>query len=421
MEAVFRQTYPLKDIVVIDDASYDKTIDVVSKHNNVKVIRHKKNKGLAAVRNTAIKNIKSEFIASIDSDCLPRPDWLEQLMKKFNSTRVVGAGGRLSEAYTNTICDSWRAVHMKQHWGKKQTKPDFLFGSNTVFRRARLLEVGVYNEKLRNNYEDVDISLRLKKRGGVLIYEPKAVAYHQKRDEIYTLLNTYWQWNLRYYQKRKFYSTLGRFVFKIKDNIGLANRYIEEDIKSKRYNLLYLDFLLALHHSLKDFEYFILHDKQSYFKNSLLPFWISLIDLTFFYHLGISRRNMPTLAPKGDSLLQNYFALNLVIGKVIQDNFKDDTFKKILYKQLFWSFYKVEDSFLLNKLLILIELHNDWDGLLKKQQRNLNSKFLNKLSISFQKWTEDLIYRFPNIIHKIESSAKKAEMELSLSKEGGSV
>ena len=115
---------------------------------------------------------------------------------------------------------------------------------------------------LRSNYEDVDICERLKKKGYNLIYEPKAIVDHIKSDDLCSVLNTYWKWNIGYYKKKKYYANQKILNFKIKDNIGLAHRYIEEDIASKNYQLLYLDFLLTLHHSLRDFEYFISQNNQ---------------------------------------------------------------------------------------------------------------------------------------------------------------
>lgn len=407
LDAVLKQTFPLEEIVIIDDGSNDKTVELASCYP-VKIVRQI-NKGLAAARNTAIKNMNTEFIASVDADCLPEPNWLEQLMSRFNSPKIAGAGGNLLETYSSTIFDIWRSVHMKQYW-EKETTPSFLFGSNTVFRKETLVEVGLYNEDLRSNYEDVDICEHLKKKGYNLIYEPKAIVDHIKSDDLCSVLNTYWKWNIGYYKKKKYYANQKILNFKIKDNIGLAHRYIEEDIASKNYQLLYLDFLLTLHHSLRDFEYFISQNNQ---KDSncpgLLSFWFSLLDLTFFYHFDASRKNLSTLITRSDIFLQNFFALNLVLGECIKQNFRSDSFNGIFYKHLLLSIYKINDNYLLERLLNLIYLHKDWNGFLKKQQPNLNHAFLEVLSFNFQKLLIDLIHQFPKIIQMIKISAEKID------------
>ena len=213
LEAVFKQKYPLKGVLVVDDGSTDETVDIAAKYP-VKIIRHKKNNGLAIARNTAIKNIKTGFIASLDADCQPESDWLKNLMKRFSSAKIVGVGGKLLETYASSVFDLWRSVHMKQYWEDKNTMPPFLFGSNTIFRKKALMDIGLYNENYKNNYEDVDICGRFKKAGYTLIYEPKAIAHHLKNDNICSILDTYWRWNLGYYQKKRYYSNQKRFIFK---------------------------------------------------------------------------------------------------------------------------------------------------------------------------------------------------------------
>lgn len=411
LKAVFKQTHPLKEVLVVDDVSTDESLKIVSRYP-VKVIKHTENRGLAATRNTAIKNIDSEFIASLDADCIPEPDWLAQLMKRFNSSKIAGVGGRLLETYSSTVFDFWRSVHMKQHWGEKETLPNFLFGSNAAFRKKALIKAGLYNEKFKTNYEDVDMSLRLKKNDRVLVYEPRAIAHHFKNDNISSILNSYWKWNISYYQKGGFYRNTKNFTFKIKDNLGLANRYIEEDLDSKRYQLIYLDFLLALHHSLRDLEYFISQKNKRHPDYALFAFWFSLLDLTFFYHFDSGKNRLSTLIPKKDAFLQNLFALNLILGKCIGEIFKSEDFKKILYKHLLLSVYKIDSANLSEKLFLLVDLHKNWDGLFQKKQPNLNILFLKNLSLNFQKWLKDLTLRFPNIVEIIEMSAENIESSM---------
>ncbi len=212
-----------------------------------------------------------------------------------------------------------------------------------------------------------------------------------------------------YYQRENYYSDEKSFIFKIKDNIGLANRYIEEDIASKRYQLVYLDFLLALHHSLRDFEYFISQNKKNLDipDISSLSSWLTLLDLTFFYHFDSKKEVLSTFMPQANNFLQNFFALNLILGNSIQDKFKNDAIKKKLYWHLLLSVYNINDTYLLQKLLNLVELHQDWSGLIKKKHPNLNILFLKNLSLNFQRWLENLRYRFPSIIQMIEFSAEK--------------
>jgi len=413
LEAVLKQTYRIKEIVVVDDGSTDGSIDIVLRYP-VRLIRHTDNRGLASARNTAIKSMEAEFIASLDADCRPQPQWLELLMNKFISGEVAGAGGKLMEANSSSVLDSWRCVHMKQYWEDERTYPPFLFGSNTVFRKEALVDVGLYNEDYRSNYEDVDICCRLVKSGHKLVYEPQAVVMHLKSDDICSLLDNYWKWNFDYFQNQGVYSNPEQFGLKLKANSGLSVRYMEEDVSAGRAHLVYLDFLLAFHHFLRDVGYFMLLDNKSKTDrtdNSNLAFshWLALLDLTFFFHFDYSKDSLATFIPRRNALSQNLLLLNLVLAKFVQERFDDDNFLRILYKHLFLSVNRMDNDFLLDELLTMVSLRKNWDILLTKKQPNLNTAFLEIAFSTFRDRFDGLRGRIPDIIGMINSSAEKTE------------
>ncbi|MDD5115954.1 MAG: glycosyltransferase family 2 protein [Candidatus Omnitrophica bacterium] len=416
LDAVFSQSRQADDILVVDDGSSDTTADIAEEYP-VRIIRHARNLGLAAARNSAIKNTDADLIASLDSDCLPDKDWFSYLFKRMEMPNIAGAGGKMTEADTSGLFDKWRSVHMGQHWGNsKRLNPPFLFGSNTLFRRKLLLSAGSYNEKYRSNYEDVDISIRLRKKGFGLFYEPRAVVKHLKKDDMFSLLNNFWKWNFTYYIKEGFYKTPERFAFKLKDNIGLSNRFLEEDLTKKRHRLVYLDFLIALHHSLRDFDYFSFRGKKKSFDiaaPSKMSVWISFLDLDFFYHWDSAKRKLSTLVPKEKAFQQSFFALNLILSIFMKSKFGEEKFNERLRRHLFMSVFKIEDELLLNKMLNLAGSHQDWEGLLNKKHPNIDNEFLTILSSSFREWVEKLLYRFPGIVKIIKKSAEEAEKTIS--------
>lgn len=413
LEAVLKQTFPLDEIVVVDDGSGDDTACVVGRYP-ARLIRHPGNQGLAAARNTAIKNMRAEFVASLDADCVAASDWLERLMGRFDSAQIAGAGGRLLEE-PGTIFDAWRSVHMRQHWGDEEEQPPFLFGSNTVFRKEALVEVGLYNEAFRDNYEDVDISARLKLANYALAYEPQATARHLKRCDINSLFDTFWKWNRAYYEKQNYYGDLDRFAFKIKDNMGLANRYLEEDMRAGRGELAYLDFLLALHHSLRDFEYFISQHSQrgADIRYTPLLSWLVLLDLAYFWRIGSRKESLATVIPEKNASLQNYFALTLILAKPLQEDFPDVHFRKTLFKHLLMSSYRIANPYVLDTFFNLAERAPAWDALAGKTHPCLHNVFLKNVSSDFRAWQKNIVGRFPGIIRTIEASAEAMDTFLT--------
>jgi Glycosyltransferases involved in cell wall biogenesis len=81
--SLFQQTFNDIEYIFVDDCTPDDSIEKLQKiaqeyperQNRVKIVYHKKNKGSAAARNTAIENSTGKYILFIDSD-----DWIENNM-----------------------------------------------------------------------------------------------------------------------------------------------------------------------------------------------------------------------------------------------------------------------------------------------------------------------------------------------------
>jgi glycosyltransferase involved in cell wall biosynthesis len=198
LPAVMGQTHPLAQVLVVDDGSTDDTAAVVARHAKnsrypLRVIRHPANKGLAASRNTAIRETATDFVAALDADVLPASDWLERLAAEMTD-EVSAVGGELLEHYRTSLPDRWRAVHMVQHRGPRRVwRPPFLWGCNTLFRRSVLVEAGLYPEYCRTNAEDVKLCEAIRDRH-VLVYTHLAKCEHLRRDSLASLRRNFWKW-----------------------------------------------------------------------------------------------------------------------------------------------------------------------------------------------------------------------------------
>jgi cellulose synthase/poly-beta-1,6-N-acetylglucosamine synthase-like glycosyltransferase len=199
LTSIINQKQSVKDIIVIDAKSTDKTTSICKKYH-IQVIKQRY-RGLANARNLALKNSKTEFTASIDADCFLDTNWLEKILGHFKDPNVAGVCGKLIEKNNRTLADKWREFHLKQHWGNNSLiNPPFIFGSNSIFRTSALKKIKGYNEKYKTNYEDVDISERLKANGFKIIYEPAALCYHMREDTFLSIIKTARNWSFHSYQ-----------------------------------------------------------------------------------------------------------------------------------------------------------------------------------------------------------------------------
>jgi GT2 family glycosyltransferase len=256
IEAVLAQTRPPDEFLIIDDGCTDGTLDIAAKYP-VRVIRHERNRGLAAGRNTAFANAKFELVAAMDSDALAEKNWLESLLDAFKDPRVAGSGGRLIEKYREGSANAWRAAYLCQDLGETRIEiewpsPKRLGGFGTLFRKDAVLAVGGYNERYRTNFEDVDMCIRLLQAGHKLVFEPRAIAYHLRQDTVRTLLRTSWRSEFDTHYFNGGYNIL---PLKLLHNFRWARAMLWNDWRAGKKSLLGVDALMPWYHSYADLKY----------------------------------------------------------------------------------------------------------------------------------------------------------------------
>ena len=118
-------------------------------------------------------------------------------------------------------------------------------------------KVNGYNEKYKTNYEDVDISNKLKKSGYHLVYEPKAVCYHLKKDILISVIKTARNWSFFSYDlPNNFINLVKRIVLY---NPYLFVNYLIKDILNFKLSLVLITTLTFFYNQFFDLNYFIKH------------------------------------------------------------------------------------------------------------------------------------------------------------------
>lgn len=99
VDSILAQTFQDFEIILVDDASPDNSYALCQKfygdNDKVKFIRHEKNQGLGASRNTGIKHAAGKYVYFVDSDDYILPDALEKLYNaaEKNNAQVVHVSG----------------------------------------------------------------------------------------------------------------------------------------------------------------------------------------------------------------------------------------------------------------------------------------------------------------------------------------
>lgn len=90
IQSVLHQTYTDWELILIDDCGTDNSIliakDILKENHQSKFLKHDKNRGLSAARNTGLKIAKGEYVLYLDSDDRLAGNCLEKLVHKAKQT-----------------------------------------------------------------------------------------------------------------------------------------------------------------------------------------------------------------------------------------------------------------------------------------------------------------------------------------------
>jgi GT2 family glycosyltransferase len=184
------------EIIVVDDGSKDKSVEVVKKNfPSVKLIKHTINRGFSAAVNTGVRAAKGDLICLLNSDVIPEKNFLESVLNYFNdkalfavSFNEIGKFGWAKGIFTDGFIGHTPG-------GKSQTShvTFWVSGGSGIFRRYVWMELGGMDDKLFSPFywEDIDLCYRALKRGYKLLWDPKAKVEHQHQTTIKNISKKY--------------------------------------------------------------------------------------------------------------------------------------------------------------------------------------------------------------------------------------
>lgn len=170
IESVLSQTYQDFEMIIVNDASTDRTSEILKKYSsNKKIIalNNNTNKERSYSRNRAIHQAKGLYVAILDADDICMPDRFEKqidFLEKNQSIDVLGGNIKLIDNDNNDLGKSsdFPFEHADIVW---ESFFETRFAHSTVMmRRDKIIEVGGYREHLIV-VEDTDLWLRLIQSG----------------------------------------------------------------------------------------------------------------------------------------------------------------------------------------------------------------------------------------------------------------
>src|ERR1035437_5008129 len=92
LEAILAQDYPDFEVIVVDNASTEKTAEIAKSFTNIKVVYESRGGTMLACE-SGLQEAKGEIIVRMDADCVPHTDWLSKGDTHFLDKKVVAVSG----------------------------------------------------------------------------------------------------------------------------------------------------------------------------------------------------------------------------------------------------------------------------------------------------------------------------------------
>jgi len=185
----------IKEVIVVDDASPDDSYDFVKKNfPEVRLIRHKINRGFAISVNTGTRMARGKLVCLINSDVIPDKDFLVAVLPHFEDEEVFGIS--LHERGFGWARGIFKDGFVSHEPGGESKEPHITFwvsGGSGVYRRNLWMELGGMDEKVFAPFywEDIDLSYRAMKKGLKILWEPNAYVLHKHESTISRLSPKY--------------------------------------------------------------------------------------------------------------------------------------------------------------------------------------------------------------------------------------
>ncbi|MBS7622427.1 glycosyltransferase family 2 protein [Candidatus Bathyarchaeota archaeon] len=245
LDSITELVYQNFEVIVVDDASTDDSIRYVREHyknfSRLKIAENSQNLGYAESNNIGARIAGGDYVFLLNNDTEVTPTSVSRLVEVMESDPSIGVcQSKLLNMEDRNRVDSiggfldylGNSVN-RQPWGAKDREAMapifFAKGAALMIRRDLTKEIGLFDEKFRAYYEDVDLCWRVWLRGYRVIVVPGSVvyhaessvlrrmpafsSYHMSKNRLATLIRNYGRGNLLKYVPLAVALTLGAILF----------------------------------------------------------------------------------------------------------------------------------------------------------------------------------------------------------------
>jgi GT2 family glycosyltransferase len=184
------------EVIVVEDAGGDDTIRWLKSEygSRVLVLEHERNLGFCSACQTGFLRARYPIVLLLNNDVRLEADCIAPMIRHFKDPEVFAVTGKMLNQKGNVFCNGGKIGQFRRGmWTSYRNYDalpsagaDFSFlsfaaiAAFSAYDREKFLKIGGF-DSLTAMYEDIEISYRAWKRGWLVKYEPRSVAYHDAR------------------------------------------------------------------------------------------------------------------------------------------------------------------------------------------------------------------------------------------------
>jgi len=194
-------SYKNYKIYIVDNLSEEdetfRYFDEIKQLDRIQILRYSKSFNFSAINNEAVRHTDSEYLIFLNNDTeVIASDWIEAMLE-FASRRDVGAVGAQLSFADNTIQHAGLILGLGGIAGYAHYKvPGDDLGYNgrvkviqnlsavtaacMMVRKSLFEEMGGFDETYSHAYNDIDLCLRMREKGYLVVYTPYSALYHHE-------------------------------------------------------------------------------------------------------------------------------------------------------------------------------------------------------------------------------------------------
>ncbi|SHJ17587.1 glycosyltransferase family 2 protein [Parasporobacterium paucivorans] len=192
MESLVKQNYPDYEILIMDNASTDGSIEYIrEKFPRVNLVCLDKNYGFTGAVNKGIELTESPYFILLNNDTEVEPDFVGELVKAIEkSDKIFSCNSKMINFYDREVMDDAGDLYAIVGWAfqkgtgqsiYKYNKDKSIFsacGGASIYRKKVIDEIGALDPAHFAYLEDVDLGYRAKIYGYRNMYCSKSIVYH---------------------------------------------------------------------------------------------------------------------------------------------------------------------------------------------------------------------------------------------------